>query len=157
MEAMSSLPIKPNKQNAVLVHTFSELLYHFKGSFDGVPDPDNPFVNHYVPFCLQSPLLAQTSLYVSARSLAERRFIDPRVAMRIKGEAIHSLNEHLQSEAWVDDVAMAAVVQFISIEWFFGETDVVLAHLKGLREMIRLRGGFTKVGVSALVTKVAIV
>jgi hypothetical protein len=157
MAAMGSLPIQASQQNAVLVHTFSELLHHFKGSFDGIPDPDNPFVNKYVPWCLHSPLLAQTSLYIAARSLAERGFVDQRAAMRIRGRAIHALNEHLQSDAWSSDEAMAAVVQLISIEWFFGETEVVLAHLGGLREMARLRGGFTAAGVGALVTKVALV
>lgn len=134
-----------------------ELLYRFKGSFDGEPDPDNPYITTYVPWCIQSPLLARTSLYISARSLAERGFIDQSSTMRAKGEAISALNEHLQSEMWISDEAMAGVVQFISIEWFFGEPEVVRAHLKGLREMVRLRGGFPSHGVGALVTKVALV
>lgn len=77
--------------------------------------------------------------------------------MRMKGTAISTLNTHLQSENWASDEALAGVVQFVSIEWFFGEPEVVLAHLRGLREMVRLRGGFTRVGVGALVTKVALV
>ncbi|KAK3934849.1 hypothetical protein QBC46DRAFT_398800 [Diplogelasinospora grovesii] len=157
LDGMTNLPMQATKQNAMLVHTFAKLLCHFKGSFDGEPDPDNPFVRDYVPWCIQSPLLAATSLYISARSLAERQYIDETASMRIKGNAIHTLNNHLRSEAWVTDEALAGVVQFVSIEWFFGERKVVEAHLWGLREMVRLRGGFTKVGVGALVTKVALV
>lgn len=77
--------------------------------------------------------------------------------MRMKGTAISTLNAHLQSEDWASDEALAGVVQFVSIEWFFGKPEVVLAHLRGLREMVRLRGGFTPLGVGALVTKVALV
>lgn len=135
----------------------SELLYHFKGSFDGVPDSDNPFVSKYVPWCIQDPLLSKTSLYISARSLAERGFVDPTSAIRLKLSAIHSLNQLLRSASWITDEALAGVVQFVSIEWFFGEPKVVQAHLTGLRDMVRLRGGFTQTGVGALVTKVALV
>jgi len=77
--------------------------------------------------------------------------------MKLKGNAIHTLNRHLQSDKWISDEALAAVVQFVSIEWFFGGPEVVQAHLRGLREMLRLRGGFSGSGVGALVTKVAIV
>ena len=83
--------------------------------------------------------------------------MDQTSAMKMKGAAIHTLNTHLQSDDWASDEALAGVVQFVSIEWFFGEPDVVLAHLRGLREMVRLRGGFTPAGVGALVTKVALV
>ncbi|KAL8404635.1 hypothetical protein RB594_009479 [Gaeumannomyces avenae] len=158
VQSIGHLPIAPTKENAMLICTFPELLYRFKGSFDGEPDPDNPFITTYVPWCIQSPLLARTSLYISARSLAERGFIDPSSTMRAKGEAISALNEHLRSEQhWIGDEVMAGVVQFVSIEWFFGEPEVVRAHLLGLREMVRLRGGFPSRGVGALVTKVALV
>ncbi|KAM7195787.1 hypothetical protein V8F20_007357 [Naviculisporaceae sp. PSN 640] len=155
--ALAALPIPATHQNAMLVHTFAKLLYHFKGSFDGNPDSDNPFITDYMPWCIQSPLLAQTSLYISARSLTENQYVDRTAAMRMKGAAIHTLNTHLQSEDWASDEALAGVVQFVSIEWFFGEPEVVLAHLRGLREMVRLRGGFTPLGVGGLVTKVALV
>ncbi|KAK3352554.1 hypothetical protein B0T25DRAFT_606491, partial [Lasiosphaeria hispida] len=135
----------------------AKLLHHFKGSFDGDPDPDNPFVTDYVPWCIQSPLLSQTSLYISARSLGERQYIDETSTMKLKGTAISTLNKHLQSEKWISDEALAGVVQFVSIEWFFGRPEVVQAHLRGLREMLRLRGGFSDSGVGALVTKVALV
>lgn len=135
----------------------AELLYHFKGSFDGVPDSDNPFVTQYVPWCIQNPLLSKTSLYISARSLAERGFVDQTSTIRLKVSAIHTLNHHLRSASWISDEALAGVVQFLSIEWFFGEPSVIQAHLTGLRDMVRLRGGFTQTGVGALVTKVALV
>jgi hypothetical protein len=135
----------------------SKLLHQFKGSFDGEADPDNPFVSDYVPWCIQSPLLAQTSLYIAARSLTENQHIDQTSAMKLKGNAISTLNRSLQSEKWISDEALAGVVQFVSIEWFFGGPEVVQAHLRGLREMLRLRGGFSSSGVGMLVTKVALV
>ncbi len=135
----------------------AKLLHHFKGSFDGEADVDNPFITDYVPWCIQSPLLALTSLYISARSLAEQHYVDQTLAMKLKGNAISALNRRLRSGKWIDDEALAGVVQFVSIEWFFGEAEVVQAHLRGLREMLRLRGGFSNSGVGVLVNKVALV
>lgn len=137
-----------------------EVLYHLKGSFDGVPDHDNPFLSHYVPWCVQSPLLVQTSLYISAQPLAERHFLDETTTMRIKVNAIHTLNEYLRSTeaaTCAGDEAMAAVAQFISIEFYYGTSAAMQAHLHGLRQMIQLRGGFARSRVGALVTKVALV
>lgn len=77
--------------------------------------------------------------------------------MRLKGNAIHVLNSHLRSKDCVSDEAMAAVAQFISIELYYGEAEVMQAHLRGFREMVRLRSGFPSSDVGALVTKVALV
>lgn len=140
--------------------TVGEVLYHLKGSFDGVPDHDNPFLSHYVPWCVQSPLLVQTSLYISAQPLAERHFLDETTTMRIKVNAIHTLNEYLRSTdaaTCAGDEAMGAVAQFISIEFYYGTPQAMQAHLQGLRQMVQLRGGFAHSQVGALVTKVALV
>ncbi|KAL1890957.1 hypothetical protein Sste5346_007954 [Sporothrix stenoceras] len=160
LDAMIGLPIVVNKQNAMLIHTFGEVLYHLKGSFDGVPDHDNPFLSHYVPWCVQSPLLVQTSLYISAQPLAERHFLDETTTMRIKVNAIHTLNEYLRSTdaaTCAGDEAMGAVAQFISIEFYYGTPQAMQAHLQGLRQMVQMRGGFADTQVGALVTKVALV
>ncbi|OAA65707.1 ketoreductase [Niveomyces insectorum RCEF 264] len=157
LDAMGALPIAATKQNAILIHTFGEVLYHLKGSFDGVPDDDNPFLAHYVPWCVQSPLLVQTSLYVSAQPLAERGFLDEATTMHIKGNAIHVLNAYLRTAACADDEAMAAVAQFIALEFYYGSAAVMQAHLQGLRQMVLLRGGFPTSRVGALVTKIALV
>ncbi|CAK7197971.1 hypothetical protein SEUCBS139899_000625 [Sporothrix eucalyptigena] len=144
----------------MLIHTFGEVLYHLKGTFDGVPDHDNPFLEHYVPWCVQSPLLVHTSLYISAQPLAERHFLDETTTMRIKVNAIHVLNEYLRSvdtAICTGDEAMGAVAQFISIEFYYGTPAAMLAHLHGLRQMVQLRGGFPHSRVGALVTKVALV
>lgn len=106
---------------------------------------------------MQSPLLVQTSLYISAQPLAERHFLDETTAMRIKVNAIHVLNEYLRTSACTDDEAMGAVAQFISIEFYYGTPDTMQAHLRGLRQMVLLRGGFSHSRVGALVTKVALV
>ena len=182
MHGMCALPIDLNERNALLIHTCkstalwslppsaeehpsleltfdtdSHVHYHFKGSFDGVPDPDNPFVKHLVPFCLQSPLLVYTSIYIAAQPLCERGYIDVQSTMLIKGNAIRLLNQYLRSDACTTDEVMGAVGAFIAIELYYGTSTDMRAHLMGLRGMVQLRGGFPNSSAGLLSTKVALV
>lgn len=108
---------------------------------------------------MQSRLLVQVSIFVAAASLSVQRTphknIDRTAILTLKGQAIHTLNHHLRTETTISDEAISAVTQLISNEWYFGETQEIRAHLRGLREMIRLRGGYDNLGMRGLVAKVA--
>ncbi|KAK1971443.1 hypothetical protein LY78DRAFT_699298 [Colletotrichum sublineola] len=55
------------------------------------------------------------------------------------------------------DAAIAGVIQLTITEWYWGETeDDLRYHLRGLRGMIRLRGGFNQLGLNGLLAKTAI-
>ncbi|KAB5580746.1 hypothetical protein GE09DRAFT_1083465 [Coniochaeta sp. 2T2.1] len=140
----------------MLVKTFVQHLYRFKGPLDGQPEPDNPFIDEYAPWCFQSPLLAPVALAVSATSLVQLRLMPSQAAMALKGQAIHTLNAYLRSPASATDEAISAVSQLILNDWYFGETRDMQAHLRGLRELVRLRGGFDEPGVNRLVSKTAL-
>lgn len=131
-------------------------LYRFKGPLDGQPEPDNPFIDHYAPWCFQSRLLAPVALSVAATSLVQLRLMPSQAAMALKGQAIHTLNAYLRSPASATDEAISAVSQLILNDWYFGETRDMQAHLRGLRELVRLRGGFDEQGVNRLVSKTAL-
>lgn len=56
------------------------------------------------------------------------------------------------------DAAIAGVIQLTVAEWYWGESDQDLRyHLMGLRDMIRVRGGFNQLGMDGLLAKNAIV
>jgi hypothetical protein len=42
--------------------------------------------------------------------------------------------------------AMSAVGYIITSEWYWSNYDNVQAHLRGLKEMVRLRGGLGELG-----------
>jgi hypothetical protein len=133
-----------------------KLISRFKSALDGEPGDANPYMKYFVPFCVQTPLLAQISIYTSACFLNEAGHIDKTVAMAHKGQAIRMLNDHLRSSKSTSDEAIIGVLQLILDEWYWGETHDLQAHLRGLREMIRLRGGFRNLGMHGLLTKLAI-
>jgi hypothetical protein len=142
---------------ADLLRTDLKLLCRFKASLDGNPDSNSPYIRQYVPHCIQDPMLLQIILYTSSCFLNETGHAPRTVMMAHKGEAIRMLNEHLRSgPRQTSDSAIAGVVQLIVDEWYWGETQDLRAHLRGLREMIRLRGGFAQLGMSGFLAKNAI-
>lgn len=143
-----------------------KLISRFKSCLDGNPDPSNPYTRIYVPYCLQTPLLAQVAIYTSACFLHETGHLDKMVAVTHKGRAIDMLNAQLQggssgsgdgghTPTSTSDDAITAVVQLVMDEWYWGQTQNLHAHLSGLREMVRLRGGLRNLGMNGLVSKLA--
>ncbi|KAJ9141711.1 Oleate activated transcription factor 3 [Pleurostoma richardsiae] len=156
LEDLAHLPIPVTRQNAELLRIFVKLLCRFKACLDGSPDPSNQYIKFYVPFCIQTPLLAQIAIYTAACFLNETGHLDRTVVMSHKGMAIRMLNDHLRSKTATSDEAIAGVTQLIMDEWYWGEDRDLRAHLRGLREMIRLRGGFRSLGLNGLLAKLVI-
>ncbi|KAL8392369.1 hypothetical protein RB595_002528 [Gaeumannomyces hyphopodioides] len=156
---MSLVPVLATKQNADLLRIFIGLISRFKTALDGNPDPQkNQYVKFYVPFAIQTPLLAQVAIYTASCFLHETGHMDKTTTISHKGQAIRMLNELLRSsQSSTSDEAITAVIQLILDEWYWGETSDLRAHLRGLREMIRLRGGIRCLGMNGLVGKLAIV
>lgn len=131
-------------------------------------------MKHYVPFCLHSPLLIQTAIYTAALCVLHQHetiaagaggFNDgtatttttTAVVVAHKCRSIQMLNAHLQTHGSTTDEAVAAVMQLMLNEWYWGNVDDLRAHLSGLREMVRLRGGFGNLGLGSLLARLVIV
>lgn len=67
------------------------------------------------------------------------------------------LNEHLQTRGSTTDEAIVGVMQLMLNEWYWGNMGDLRAHLSGLREMVRLRGGFASLGLGGLLARLVIV
>ncbi|KAK6214654.1 hypothetical protein LQW54_004162 [Pestalotiopsis sp. IQ-011] len=111
-----------------------------------------------MPFCIHNPLLVQISIFTVACFLTETRQLDEQQSILIKGQTIRMLNERLRStEDAISDAAIAGVCQLIVNEWYWGDMDELRAHLKGMRHMIQLRGGYQNLGLEGLLSKMVIV
>lgn len=119
------------------------------------------YMTRYVPFCLHSPLLMQTAIYTSACFLSEmegrHNLIDNTTAVAHKFRAIKMLNEHLQTHGPTTDEAISGVMQLMLNEWYWGNTDDLKAHSRGLKELVRLRGGLGSIGLGGLLARLVIV
>ncbi|CAI4215701.1 unnamed protein product [Parascedosporium putredinis] len=86
-------------------------------------------------------ILFRIILYTSACFLNETGHMPKTAVMAHKGKAIAMLNGQLRSHNYqTSDAVIAGVVQLIVDEWYWGDTDDLRAHMRGLREMIRIRG-----------------
>ncbi|ORY57265.1 uncharacterized protein BCR38DRAFT_355048 [Pseudomassariella vexata] len=157
LELLHTLPLEPTPLNSELLQIYVKVISRFKSSLDGDPDFNAPFHKYYLPFCLQSPLLARVSIYTAACLLSETNHLDKTITMWIKGSAIRLLNDLLRSERFATgDEAIAGVAQLIADEWYWGDTHDLRAHLEGMRQMIKLRGGFRNLGLNGLLSKMVI-
>jgi hypothetical protein len=128
----------------------------FSAALDGNTESSNAYIKHYVPLCLQNSLLAHTAMYTAACFLNETGHLDRQVTMAHKSQAINMLNESLWTDPTSNDETVAAHTQLILNEWYWGGGTDLRAHLWGLKEMVRLRGGFRSLGLHGLIAKMAI-
>ncbi|KAG7288339.1 hypothetical protein NEMBOFW57_007870 [Staphylotrichum longicolle] len=71
--------------------------------------------------------------------------------------AIQNLHAILaQPETCIGDDAVAAVVRLVMSDLCAGETQELGVHMDGIREMTRLRGGLTALGMDGNLTKTAL-
>ncbi|KAH7121341.1 hypothetical protein EDB81DRAFT_228406 [Dactylonectria macrodidyma] len=154
MEQLRFLPMAPTKMNKELVRIHLQLLCRFKVSVDGNPDPNNAFMKHWVPCCVQDPLLLQIVLFTSACFFSETGHIPKTLAMVHKGRVYKMLNEQLRDEATMtSDASILGVAQMVIDSWYWGATADVKAHIQGLKQMIRLRGGLYNLGLHGFLSK----
>ncbi|KAF6839032.1 hypothetical protein CPLU01_02046 [Colletotrichum plurivorum] len=170
-DQIGHLPVAQTQLNKKLLRIYFTILSRFKASLTGDPDPNNPFVRHYAPFCLQDPLVVHIIMYASACYLHETGHIPHTALMASKGRAIQMLNHRISSGqgsvvaagvgsgsrssgGGAGDAAIASVIQLTAAEWYWGENDQDLQHhFRGLRDMIRLRGGFDNLGMNGILAK----
>jgi len=143
-------------QDDELLLIFINFISQFTASLDGNPDASNPYIKYYVPYCVNSQLLVHVAIYSAACFLTDTGHVERTVAMAHKGHVIQLLNEHIQSQISTSDEVIAGVLQIILDEWLWGNTNDLRAHLRGLRGMIRARGGFRTLGLHGLLSKLAI-
>ncbi|KAM5353637.1 hypothetical protein ACJ41O_000287 [Fusarium nematophilum] len=158
MEQLRYLPMEPTNLNKELVRIHLQLLCRFKCSVDGNPDPGNAFMKYWVPCCVQDPLLLQIVLFTSSCFLSETGHIPKIIAMMHKGKVYQLLNSQLRDEAsQTSDGSILGVIQMVADSWYWGATADLKAHIRGLKQMIRMRGGLDKLGLHGYLAKMIIV
>lgn len=99
---------------------------------------------------MKSPLLAYFAIFTASCYQSETQKIPPQksaVVVGYKLKTIEMLNAMLRDKNASTSVeALTAVGYIVTSEWYWSNYDGVKMHLKGLKEMVRLRGGFGDMG-----------
>jgi hypothetical protein len=105
-------------------------------------------------------LLAYIFIFNASCIQAEARKIPPQkyaVSLGYKVRAIALLNEMLRSRNMAtSNEAIIGVVNLTTNEWNWSCYENVQAHMRGLREMVRLRGGLGALRMSGFLRKMII-
>lgn len=99
---------------------------------------------------MKSPLLTYFAIFTAACYQSEAQKIPPHQSALVLGyklKTIGLLNQMLRDPATsTGPEAITAVCYIITSEWYWSNYESVLAHLNGLKEMVRLKGGLGDVG-----------
>ncbi|KAK4104345.1 hypothetical protein N658DRAFT_466451 [Parathielavia hyrcaniae] len=152
------VPVSRPMTDSELLSVWVKFVSQFTASLDGNPDAANSYIKYYVPYCVNSRLLAHVAIYSTACFLSDTAHVERTDAMAHKGHVIKLLNEHIRSQLSAGDEIIAGVVQLAVAEWYvlWGNTYDLRAHLCGLRDMIKCRGGIRTLGLHGLISKLAI-
>jgi hypothetical protein len=113
-------------------------------SLDG-KDPPPELNNSLLPGVINSPLLPKIAILEAAIirelfqpcDLAENRRL-----ILLKGEIIARINEFITKDfSKTYREAIQSVLHIALLEYYWGERASVVAHMNGLKSMIKLRGG----------------
>ncbi|KAK3301447.1 uncharacterized protein B0H64DRAFT_370561 [Chaetomium fimeti] len=155
-QGLGGMPVMQTMRDEELLAIFVNFVSQFTASLDGKPDTSNPYIKYYVPYCVNSQLLVHVAIYSAACFLTDTGHVERTVAMAHKGRVIKLLNEHIRSQLAPSDEVIAGVLQITLDEWLWGNTNDLRAHLRGLRDIIRSRGGFRTLGLNGLISKLAV-
>jgi hypothetical protein len=126
-------------------------------SIDGNPSP-NYYNDHWVQWSVKSPLLAYLGIFTAACYQAEIQKIPPTqsaIVLRYKVKSIELLNEMLSDkDTSTCNEAITGVIYLLINEWYWSNSETVQKHMKGLKEMVKLRGGLDDLGKSGYLRKI---
>ena len=145
----------------------------FLVTIDG-KDPPAAFYGQWTPWIVQSPLMSSVTILSASCYQSEVRGLEVakfRETITIQGKIISVINEHLRKKKLKDIGydAIAAVMYLAmnevgnlrpyfdplltAIQWYFGDDASFWAHMKGMKEMLRLQGGIKSMPEDSLLRK----
>ncbi|KAH6662300.1 hypothetical protein B0J14DRAFT_308034 [Halenospora varia] len=144
----SSSLLQSSSRNVELFYLYLQRLLPNIASLDGQNTP-RAFRKEIVPWVVQSPLMPEIAVLTSLSFEARLQGLEPAKypkALAIRGRILSLLNQHLKHDhknVYVE--AIHAVIHLVQLEWNWGEHANMWAHMKGIKEMIRLQGGFENI------------
>lgn len=125
-------------------------------SIDGIPSP-NYYNDQWIPWAVKVPILAYMGIFTAACYQSETQKIPPNkspIVLGYKVKIINMLNELLSNKETATSIeAIVVVVYLMTNEWYWSNYDSAQAHMKGLRDMVRLRGGLDGMGMGEFVKR----
>ena len=109
----------------------------------------------YVPSGYLNEIVSSADLTVSYASLPalyqsilKRQFETDPAVLNIRGSVLQCINKALRkSSSQVDDSTIISIKHQLYYDCFVSSKPVILAHLNGLHQIVRIRGGLHTLGL----------
>ncbi|OIW22573.1 hypothetical protein CONLIGDRAFT_556809, partial [Coniochaeta ligniaria NRRL 30616] len=144
------LPLHHTARNVELLHFYLRFVVPNLVSIDGESQPQ-VFLANVLPWQLQSPVFPNVGLLMASvtQSLDHGVELDQNPeTFAMKARALSCVNQYLDRtrnrERQFSEImseAIKVVVNLVVMEWFWGSDESMRAHIRGIKEMIRLAGG----------------
>jgi hypothetical protein len=122
-------------------------------SIDGTSPPEK-FAAQWVPFMIQSPMIIYLCILTTAYFQAAATRIDVEKSVDVvttRMKLITLINEHITANSkGVDDGAIAAVMSLAFNELVYSDKRSTIAHMTGVRDMMKTRGGLGSIQIPVL-------
>ena len=104
------------------------------------------------PACFQVILLTSASHFAMINNMQRAAQL-----LSLRQDSLRLINQLLRDNIEAcNDGAIAAVAKMASWEAQFGSKDIYEVHMRGLRRMVKLRGGFDKLGLDGLLMRMVL-
>ncbi|KAE9379627.1 hypothetical protein N431DRAFT_478585 [Stipitochalara longipes BDJ] len=145
VDDLQFLPIEPTKRNAELLYCFHQTLGQYIATIDG-KDPPVEFKKMFISRVIQSPLAANIPLHSTSCYQAALRGLEVQKCtevITIESHTMSLIRKYIEGKPKGLQVdAILTVFLLVENEWHWCDDDYKLrAHMKGLKEMLRLVGG----------------
>lgn len=122
-----------------------------------VPDTESGLLKRaWLPLAVSEPTIFYAMVLISATHQAA---LNPSTAnnlnvLALKGKVIRLIQDALNDPTkCMSDVIIGAVIKMASYEALFGDEAHFLAHMAGLQQMVRMRGGLSNLGMNGLLER----
>ncbi|KAE9364253.1 hypothetical protein N431DRAFT_354741 [Stipitochalara longipes BDJ] len=129
----------PAERVAQLLHFFHYFVVPNRCSVDG-SDVPTFFMAEILPMMIPNMAVLMASSAQSAEPGFE--ISNPSEQFALKANALSLINNLIKQGAVVARAALPAVLHLILVEWYWGNSANVWAHLDGAKQIIQVQGGF---------------
>ena len=92
-------------------------------------------------------VVSYASLPALYQSIVKRKFETDPAVLSIRGSVLEYINKTLRKGSQIDDYTIISIKHQLYYDCFISSKPIILAHLDGLYQIVRMRGGLHMLGL----------
>ncbi|KAF6823639.1 Zn(2)-C6 fungal-type DNA-binding domain protein [Colletotrichum plurivorum] len=146
---LNGMPLPEGPRTAELLHFYIQFVAPNMVSIDGQSQPP-VFLAEVLPWMLQSPLFPNIGILMSSMTQSLEKGLEitkSPESLALKSHVLSIIAEYMRRPFDAIAIEMVrSIVNLVVMEWFWGADESMFAHMRGIKRMIKLRGGMRGLG-----------